>query len=254
MALKLNLGAHRTLLYVQKIWIHLFGIFECDLQDMIVKVTVQGPWFHISPISLIKFHDQWYQKLFSGRPKQTNNRVCSRIYRLKNNAYGVVVLTVSKEHWLQRKRIVSQNFLSNKSWEMTAVRGSGRVESKTQLDERVGPLVCHGRVEGELPIYVPYSTENRWRSPHVNRTLHGGVSLTMIQVRKRYWILILRRLVRKMRRKCRGYKRFSVMTYATPTTSKLPTTRTQGNNPYQVIGVDYAGKNRGQNGKAYVLL
>ena len=83
-------------------------------------------------------------------------------------------------------------------------------------------------------------------------TLHGGISLTMIQVRKRYWILKLRRLVRKMRRKCHDYKRFSVMTYST--TSKLPTARTQGNNPYQVIGVDYAGKSRGQNGKAYVLL
>ena len=43
MVLKLNLGAHRNLLYVQTMWIHLFCTFGCDLQDMIVKVTRQGP-------------------------------------------------------------------------------------------------------------------------------------------------------------------------------------------------------------------
>ena len=125
----------------------------------------------------------------------------------------------------------------------------------------MGVLVCHGRVQGELPIYVPDSAmlaQKIVEEAHM-LTLHGGIGLTMTQVRKRYWIPRLRRLVRKMRRKCHGCKRFTVTAYPTPTTSKLPTTRTQGINPYQVIGVDYAGpiryrKKRGQTGKAYVLL
>jgi hypothetical protein len=90
-------------------------------------------------------------------------------------------------------------------------------------------------------------------------TLHGGIGMTMDEVRRRYWIPRLRRLVRKVRNQCHGCKRFRLSSYATPSTGVLPTTRTQGINPYQVIGVDYAGpiryrKRNGRDGKSYVLL
>ena len=90
-------------------------------------------------------------------------------------------------------------------------------------------------------------------------TLHGGVGLTMARVRIRYWIPKLRHLVKKVRKRCHGCKRFQTLAYAAPPPGNLPTTRTQGTNPYQVIGVDYAGPiryrvSKQREGKAYVLL
>ena len=180
----------------------------------------------------------WWSLVYKRRSGYVRGPIDSKTTR-----YGVVVLTVLKDHWLQRRRIVSEHYLSNKSKEMTVVT-------------RIGP-----GCQGELPIYVPNSAmlaQKIVEEAHM-LTLRGGIGLTMTQVCKRYWIPRLRRIVRKMRRKCHGCKRFTVTAYPTPTTSKLPTTRTQGINPYQVIGVDYAGpiryrKKRGQTGKAYVLL
>ena len=71
-------------------------------------------------------------------------------------------------------------------------------------------------------------------------TLHGGVGLTMAKVRTRYWIPKLKQLVKKVRQSCHGCKRFQASAYGAPPPRNLPTTRTQGTNPYQVIGVDYA--------------
>lgn len=71
-------------------------------------------------------------------------------------------------------------------------------------------------------------------------TLHGGVGLTVAKVRTRYWIPKLKQLVKKVRQSCHGCKRFQASAYAAPPPRNLPTTRTQGTNPYQVIGVDYA--------------
>ncbi|KAK3713875.1 hypothetical protein QZH41_000066 [Actinostola sp. cb2023] len=63
----------------------------------------------------------------------------------------------------------------------------------------------------------------------------------MTKVRSKYWIPRLRRLVKRVRGNCHGCKRYQAMAYAAPPPANLPTTRTQGVNPYQVIGVDYAG-------------
>lgn len=99
--------------------------------------------------------------------------------------------------------------------------------------------------------------ENRLRSPHVNPA--RGIGLTMTQARKRYRILRLRQLVRDIRKKCHGCKRYTVSAYPIPITGVLPIIRTQGINPYQVIGVHYAGpicygKRNGQACKAYIVL
>ena len=81
----------------------------------------------------------------------------------------------------------------------------------------------------------------------------------MAKVRSRYWIPRLRQLVRKVRGACHGCKRFQALAYAAPPPGNLPTTRTHGTNPYQVIGVDYAGPiryrvSKQREEKAYVLL
>ena len=122
-------------------------------------------------------------------------------------------------------------------------------------------LECRGRVQGEYPIYLPDTSIFSLRvveEAH-QQTLHGGVGLTMAKVRSRYWIPRLRQLVKKVRGSCHGCKRFQALAYTAPPPGNLPTTRTQGINAYQVIGVDYAGPlryrvSKQREGKAYVLL
>ena len=124
-----------------------------------------------------------------------------------------------------------------------------------------GLLECRGRVQGYYPVYLPDTHMFSVRvveEAHI-QTLHGGVGLTMAKVRGRYWIPRLRRLVKKVRRNCHGCKRFQAIAYAAPPPADLPTTRTEGTNPYQVVGVDYAGPLRyrisqEREGKGYVLL
>ena len=124
-----------------------------------------------------------------------------------------------------------------------------------------GVLVCRGRIQGEHPIYLPDAhifSQRVVEESHL-LTLHGGVGMTMTKVRSKYWIPRLRRLVRKVRKNCYGCKRFMTSAYAAPPPGILPTNRTQGINPYQVIGVDYAGPlryrtSKQRDGKAYILL
>ena len=72
-------------------------------------------------------------------------------------------------------------------------------------------------------------------------TLHGGVGLTMAKVREQCWVPRLRRLVKKVRGKCCGCKRFRTKAFQPLPPGRLPNTRTQGDTPNQVIGVDFAG-------------
>ena len=51
----------------------------------------------------------------------------------------------------------------------------------------------------------------------------------------------LRRLVKHVRSKCYGCLRFRAGAYEKPPPGKLPSTRTQGTTPFQVVGVDFAG-------------
>ena len=124
-----------------------------------------------------------------------------------------------------------------------------------------GVLVCHGRIQGEYPIYVPYESvlaEKLIQDAHKS-TLHGGVGLTMTKVRERYWIPHLRRLVKRTIKACAGCKRFQAVAFKNPPAGPLPKDRTEGNTPFEVIGVDYAGPleykaTKKKTGKAYVLL
>ena len=91
------------------------------------------------------------------------------------------------------------------------------------------------------------------------KTLHGGVSYTMAEIRREFWIPRLRRLTKTVVKECHGCLRFHTMAFPAPPPGGLPHERTEGVRPFQVIGVDYAGPLRYQKskkckGKAYFLL
>ena len=100
-----------------------------------------------------------------------------------------------------------------------------------------------GRIQGDYPIYIPKDSllaEKIVQEAHI-RTIHGGVSLTMREVRKNYWIPKLRGLAKKIRSNCFGCKRFQITAFANSPPGALSSDRTVGNGVFQVTGVDYDG-------------
>ena len=69
----------------------------------------------------------------------------------------------------------------------------------------------------------------------------------------------LRRLAKVVIHRCHGCKRFHAIAFTRSREGNLPKDRTQGDRPFQVMGVDFAGpfmyvKDRKTEGKAYVFL
>ena len=104
-------------------------------------------------------------------------------------------------------------------------------------------LECRGRIQGFYPMYLPDNhifTKKLVEDSHL-QMLHGGVALTMAHVRNSYWIPRLRRLVKRIRKSCFGCKRAQAKAYSVLPPGILPTTRTEGEKAFEVIGVDFAG-------------
>ena len=118
-----------------------------------------------------------------------------------------------------------------------------------------------GRVEGNNLTYLPTNdifSEKLIEHSH-KRTLHGGVGFTMADVRQHYWIPRLRQMTKGVIHRCNGCKRFHAIVFARPKMGNLPTDRTVGIRPFQVIGLDFAGPFTYLTGqkterKAYILL
>ena len=113
-------------------------------------------------------------------------------------------------------------------------------ETSSQLglrsDER-GVTVCVGRIRGSHPIYLPREAEFTYKL--VQRvhceTLHGGIGPTMAAVRERYWVPRLRSLVKLVRKRCWGCKRFQQTAFASPVVGQLPDDRTTPGTAFEVI-------------------
>ena len=157
----------------------------------------------------------------------------------------------AKEVWIKRTQeqvAGSSEFEQHKS------------QLRLEMDNR-GIYVCYGRLQGDYPMYLPTKsafTEALVRNAHLT-TLHGGVGLTITKIREHYWVPKLRQLTKKIVKNCFGCKRFQAVALKEPPQASLPTERTVGERPFQVIGLDYAGplyykKREKTMGKAYILL
>ena len=124
-----------------------------------------------------------------------------------------------------------------------------------------GVLECRGRIQHKYPMYLPDSAllaAKIVQRSHVT-TLHGRVGLTMPRVRQKFWIPRLRKLTKRVVRNCSGCKRFQAVSFASPPPAPLPRERTEGNTPFNVVGVDFAvpvkhRDKRKEEQKAYVVL
>ena len=126
--------------------------------------------------------------------------------------------------------------MNSKSYE------NDRLQLNLQLNDQQ-LLECRGRIQGFYPVYLPDTavyTEKFVEEAH-EATLHGGTQLTMTKVRERHWVPRLRRLVKKIVKKCPRCKRFQATALTVPSPGLLPRDRTEGSTPFEVVGVDYAG-------------
>ena len=122
-------------------------------------------------------------------------------------------------------------------------------------------LVCKGRIVGEYPVFISDSTllaEKLVAQAH-KTTLHGGITLTMAEIRQKFWIPRLGKLTKRVLKSCWGCKRFRATPFPNPPIAPLPTDRTQGSTAFDVIGVDFAGpiiyrRQPKKEDKAYVVL
>ncbi|XP_046853560.1 uncharacterized protein LOC124446735, partial [Xenia sp. Carnegie-2017] len=142
--------------------------------------------------------------------------------------------------WLSERSLWPPDLIVKPSTDSQSEAKATRLNVQPDDDEI---LRCQGRIQGEFPIYLPDDalfTVKLVEDAHLE-TLHRGVILTMAKVRENYWVPRLRRLVKKQRKRCYRCKRFTTKPYQAPIPAPLPKTRTEGNTPYKVIGVDFAG-------------
>ena len=102
-------------------------------------------------------------------------------------------------------------------------------------------MECRGHIQGEYPIFLPDSalyTIKVVQPAHVT-TLHGGVRLTMAKVCEVQSVPRLRKLTKGVLRNCWGCKRFQAVAAPRPPAGPLPRDRTEGDNPFSIIGVDF---------------
>ena len=113
-----------------------------------------------------------------------------------------------------------------------------------------GLIRCSGRLENAT---LPYSTKYPLLLPRKahftilivrnahSRVFHNGVKETLTEIRRKYWIVKGRSLVRSIIHCCVICKQHEGATFQTLMPPALPTFRVQEQAPFTFTGVDYAG-------------
>ena len=185
-----------------------------------------------------------FDELLGKYPLQKTLRICTWVNRFVRNCrnksdkreLGPIKTHEIEERTLWWIKLAQDETKDNPEF------SCAKVELNLQPN-RSGILECRGRIEGNFPVYLPTNTvftKKVVEQAHII-TLNGRVPATMAEVRERYWVPRLRRLVKQIRSNCHGCVRFRAQSYHRPPPGRLPPTRTQGKTPFQVLGVEFAG-------------
>jgi hypothetical protein len=202
---------------------------------------------------LLHKHDYWKTIRITARM----SRLASNARNRRNNIDKVVGPLTTEEMSEQTKFWVKRVQQRN---ENTAAFKEDQQQLNLQKNGE-GIYVCRGRIQGHYPVYLP---DNELLSEkivaHAHKlSCHGGVGMTTVKYREKYWTPRLRSIVKRVTKKCHTCKRFRAVAVANPPTGNLPKDWTKGSMAFQVVGVDYAGPIRYQTkarreGKAYIIL
>ena len=143
-------------------------------------------------------------------------------------------------------------------------RASQDVKSVVALKKDVdGILRCVGRVKDYNPIFISRSCKLAFlivKQLH-EQMMHGGVSITLCRMRKKFWVPKLRGLTKKVIRDCTVCKRYRWKPLSTSPIlePRLPLFRTELSDSFVVTGVDFAGPvyykiTKSSIAKAYITL
>ena len=185
-----------------------------------------------------------FDKLLGKYPLRKTLRICAWVNRFVRNCRNESNKRESgpiKTHEIEERTVWWIKRVQEETKDNPEL-SSAKVELNLQPN-RSGILECRGRIEGDYPVYLPTNTvftKKVVEQAHII-TLHGGVPATMAEVRERYWVPRLRRLVKHIQSNCHGCARFRAQSYHRPLPGRLPPTQTQGTTPFQVLGVDFAG-------------
>ncbi|XP_057372195.1 uncharacterized protein LOC130693086 [Daphnia carinata] len=116
-------------------------------------------------------------------------------------------------------------------------------------DEKSRVIRCVGRHQNWLSynnktavILIPedhYLTKKIIEQTH-ERLQHTGVSTTMVEIRRTFWIPLLRQTVKRELRRCVRCQKLDARAF-NEIPGPLPLDRLQMSNPFEVTGVDFAG-------------
>ena len=183
-------------------------------------------------------------------------RICGWLNRFINNCRNP---DRRKRGPLTTEEIENQRLFWIRRAQSSSDKEEDRLRLNVQLNE-LNILECRGRIQGRYPTYIPDSHPFAIKlveHSHLS-TLHGGVSMTMAHAREKYWVPRLRQLARKVIKNCFGCRRFQAKALEQPPPGLLPRERTEGNRPFQAVGVDFAGpvkyRSLKTEKKAYIVL
>ena len=225
---------------------------ESDAESKVVKGVLAA--------TTIDVKTDEFDQLLSSHDLQKTLRICTWIARFVHNCRPNVPklegpITAAEQEsrtdwWIRRVQAPrsSPKFAAD------------RMQLNLQINSE-GILECRGRIQGRYPVYLPDDclfTEKFVQRSH-RRTLHGGVALTMADIRERHWVPRLRQVVKKIIKSCWGCKRFQAIAISSPPPGLLPRERTEGSTAFEVVGVDFAGpikyrRSARVEGKAYLVL
>ena len=70
---------------------------------------------------------------------------------------------------------------------------------------------------------------------------HGGVRVTLAEVRSRFWFPKETQVVKRVQDRCVTCNRHEVKAYSTPPAATLPECRTRAAEPFDRVGLDFEG-------------
>ena len=154
-------------------------------------------------------------------------RISAQILRFINNCRKN-----KKSGPLTTTELVNQKKIYIKPEQEKVVSSDRSEDDKRRLnleknDEEV--YIRKRRLQGFYPIYLPQDSVLNKKvifAKH-KKSLHGGVAMTMSQVRSLSWIPHLRRLSKLIIRNCYGCKKFRSLPYHSPKPGPLPKGRTK---------------------------
>ena len=100
-------------------------------------------------------------------------------------------------------------------------------------DKETGVLKCIGRIPGYRPTYLEDCLLTQKVIRHIHSEIkHLGVSNTMAEIRKKWWIPKLRSKMKKMVNTCNACKVFSTKPYGDTATADMPQCRLEASRPF----------------------